>query len=283
MFFFSREERNPVDDKGEGDGDSYKSEGKRDYGVELVLSSPTTDTERAKDMIVRPPSSTSRRNNDNNSNSSTYSVESTSTKSTSQNSLLSSQQGSSKSPSHRYPYPPRSRLMGSLIDDASEASSVASNNVYNQQQQQQKTIPQRRREGDDIWRAAKRGDLASLKSFHSEGNIDWAAKDQFNNMPLYYACHSGAIVDINVVHFLLWVTPIKNSAQLEKCKNRKNKAVMKILNDFEASGYKSTFTMPLKSPTESRNKPVEKNTAVEVKSKPIEKNDMKVSVVTPIL
>jgi hypothetical protein len=278
MFSSSREERNPVDERKECDGDSHDDDRSEmqsreggGFGVELVLSSPTTDTERAKDMIVRPPSSSQRHNK---SNSSTCSVES-SRKSMSHNSRFSEQQGNSGSSKYRYPYPPRSRLMGSLIDDASETSSVASN-VYNQP----KTISQRRRDGDDVWRAAKRGDLASLKSFHSEGNIDWAAKDQFNNIPLYYACHSGAIVDINVVHFLLWVTPIKNSAELEKCKNRKNKAVMKILNDFEASGYKSTFTMPVKAPTESRNKQVEKNTAVEPKGKPIEKDYKKVSVVT---
>ncbi|KAL3913155.1 MAG: hypothetical protein SGILL_006604 [Bacillariaceae sp.] len=116
----------------------------------------------------------------------------------------------------------------SLFDDVSESSS--SSGIYKMSLH---------KEDDTTWRAAKRGDLMTLKRFHSEGDIDWAAPDEYGKIPLYYACHSGAIVDINVVHFLLWVTPIKGAEDLDKCKNKKNKAVMKILDDFERRGYKT--------------------------------------------
>eukprot|EP00978_Attheya_sp_CCMP212_P015832 scaffold40973_cov50-Attheya_sp.AAC.1 len=49
---------------------------------------------------------------------------------------------------------------------------------------------------DDPWTAAKRGDFDALVRFmnhdSSEGIIDWTREDDFGNVPLYYACHTGA-------------------------------------------------------------------------------------------
>lgn len=84
---------------------------------------------------------------------------------------------------------------------------------------------------DDPWRAAKRGDTNALKRFHAQRNFDWAEEDNFHNIPLYYACHSGAIVDINVVAFLLKVTPIKDRRVIDRCrKNAINPDVVKVLD-----------------------------------------------------
>jgi hypothetical protein len=67
-----------------------------------------------------------------------------------------------------------------LFDDQSEASSAATSNNRHQESF---------RQDDNPFRAAKRGDLAALKQFHREGTVDWAAKDQYGNIPLFYACH----------------------------------------------------------------------------------------------
>jgi hypothetical protein len=249
---------------------------KRDFGVELVLSR-TTDSQRAKDMIVpgiRRRGATSSipyihensKKMEKGLQTASTSVGSCSAKGSNHQHLHKSSEGNtagiafsngkkiqvqrtnssdagmdSSTRSHLIPrttfmkegslansVTSRSIDSRSLFDDASETSSASSSMMYS-----------REKEGDTIWRAAKRGDLAALKRFHSRGTIDWAAKDEFQNVPLYYACHSGAIVDINVVRFLLWVTPMKDPSFLEKCKNRKNKAVMQILDEFERSGYTS--------------------------------------------
>lgn len=90
---------------------------------------------------------------------------------------------------------------------------------------------------DDPWRAAKRGDLTALKQFHASGKVDWMAKDDFRNVPLYYGCQSGAIADIMVVPFLLWVTPLRNEKILEKCrKNAVNQQVRSILSAYKKGG-----------------------------------------------
>ncbi|KAG7360015.1 adenylate cyclase associated (CAP) C terminal-domain containing protein [Nitzschia inconspicua] len=249
-----------------------------DYGVELVLNQ-TTDSQRARDMIV-PGSSRRRRGPSPSNNSPCQDVSShnnNKTKSERQpiivetvdsQSVASTADSRASSKHSQRPrnaidnaasvqsmkshQSTRSRFMrdlapdgasvaskseGSrtslqsraLFDDTSEASSAASGGLL---------YPLK--EGDTIWRAAKRGDLNALKRFHSESKVDWAATDQFGNSPLYYACHSGAIVDINVVHFLLWVTPIQE-VDFEACKNRKNKRVMKILHEFEGNGYTNPF------------------------------------------
>lgn len=90
---------------------------------------------------------------------------------------------------------------------------------------------------DDPWRAAKRGDLVALKQFHCTGKVDWLAKDEFQNTPLYYACQSGAINDIMVVPFLLWVSQLNDDKILEKCsKIAVNKKVRIILKAYKTGG-----------------------------------------------
>lgn len=246
------------DAQSQGSRSSSSSSKRGDIGVELVLA-PTTDSQRASDMIL--PTSTgpsSRGGTRDTSRSSPYeqtsnhsktrfrygsgSVGSFSTKNsgTGGSRAISSLRRKSSRDSvgsfNRRQQPDRSNHhhvtskkveSKALFDDVSENSSFSS--VLR--------IPIRK--GDTIWRAAKRGDLAALKQFHSQGNVDWLAKDN-GRIPLFYACHTGAIVDINVVHFLLWVTPIRRgSDDLEKCKNPRNKAVMKILDEFEKRVYKS--------------------------------------------
>jgi hypothetical protein len=268
------------------DRDSIGSSGKyiknyndiiHNHGVELVLNH-TSDSQRARDMIV--PGSRRRRGSSPSASLPSYhaassskhqaiqveTVDSQSVASTA-NSRTCEDQLQQRSPSPRgtldgasviSTFSQRSRFMR---DSASDAASVASRSVDSSSRALFDDASEASssagsaggkllhplKEGDTIWRAAKRGDLTALKGFHSQGPVDWAAKDQFGNTPLFYACHSGAIVDINVVHFLLWVTPIQE-LELEKCKNRKNKAVMKILNDFEGNGYTSLFQMPLGRP-----------------------------------
>ena len=84
---------------------------------------------------------------------------------------------------------------------------------------------------DDPWKAAKRGDLKALKKFHKKRKFDWSLEDQFYHTPLYYACHSGAIVNIDVVPFLLAVTPDTGGVLIEKCRDSAiNKHVIDILD-----------------------------------------------------
>jgi hypothetical protein len=251
----------------------------QDHGVELVLNQ-TTDSQRARDMIV--PGSRRRRGSSCSVPVSPYHKASSSKHHTIQVETVDSQSvasttdlRTSKQLEQQQGPRPHDTVDGAcvnstfsqrskfMIDHASDVASVASRSVDSSSRAlfddtseassagsgggggSSKPLLYPLKDGDTIWRAAKRGDLTALKRFHSHGNVDWAAVDQFGNTPLFYACHSGAIVDINVVHFLLWVTPI-HELELEKCKNRKNKAVMKILNDFEVSGY---TTSPIQTPT----------------------------------
>ena len=104
-------------------------------------------------------------------------------------------------------------------------------------------------QNDDPWRAAKRGDLTTLKQFHTSGKVDWLAKDEFRNIPLYYACHSGAIADVMVVPFLLWVTPLTNEKIVDKCiKNAVNQQVRSILKAFRKGGL-SAIAMEKSTPS----------------------------------
>jgi hypothetical protein len=107
-------------------------------------------------------------------------------------------------------------------------------------------------EDDDPWRAAKRGDINALKEFDATRRIDWAGEDDFHNIPLYYACHSGAIVDINVVSFLLKVTPIKDPRVIDRCrKNAINPDVVKVLNGMR----RVVDRAPERAPDSSRDEP----------------------------
>ena len=88
---------------------------------------------------------------------------------------------------------------------------------------------------EDPWNAAKRGDLQALHCCHHI--VDWTREDEFNSPPLYYACHSGAAVNLEVVRFLLQVYPTRLPATLfERCrKNAINVNVVKLLEAAQAN------------------------------------------------
>lgn len=249
---------------------SSKSTHSHNYGIELVLSpAPTSDSQRAKDCIVSPSAYHRKKP----SHLQSYYQEQQQQPNHEQRyggrSSLMGRGGAAGAPTHdSRSLDSRSLAPLFIADDDDDVSEVSSNVIPTRSEgTKSKHIatgskprsssgastvstssaspPKVVSSGsattnDDPWRAAKRGDLASLKRFHSQGHVDWAVPDRFGNIPLYYACHSGAIVDLNVVHFLLWVTPIKEPSVLEQCKNRKNMAVMRILNDFEGSGYRAS-------------------------------------------
>lgn len=203
----------------------------KDYGIELVLTTTTdrtSDTQRAQDMIVQTTSRAYKQQKGKQASNGHYRNQRSmlmGPSSVDEPSLVSTERSI------------ESRTLESLFqpDQESRTSSKASAVKH-----QKSTFRSEDQAVDDAWTAAKRGDLAALKRFHRDGKTDWVAQDEFSNIPLYYACHSGAIVDINVVHFLLWVTPIKDRSVLEKCSNRKNKAVMNVVDAFvKGSGYSS--------------------------------------------
>ena len=125
---------------------------------------------------------------------------------------------------------------------------------------------------DTPWRAAKRGDLNALKQFHANGNVDWMAKDEFDNIPLYYACHTGALVDIMVVPFLLWVTSLQDQQILEKCmRNAVNRQVRSIVKAYIKGGIAGVVTNDgIGSSVDSRQSAQESKSVVRG-SKPTEK------------
>jgi hypothetical protein len=102
---------------------------------------------------------------------------------------------------------------------------------------------------DDPWKAAKRGDLKALEKFHannkkSGGGVNWSAEDQYQHTPLYYACHSGALVDIKVVSFLLQVTP-NTPSLLENCRtNAINKQVIQLLEGVKPKLFQTPPSLP---------------------------------------
>jgi hypothetical protein len=258
-----------------------------EHGIELVLSSTatdiTSDTHRAKDMIV-PPSLSSKYKHQHKQQEQLQQQQQQQQRNTS-----NQKSGAGSGPgdvvgtrSGRYSCRMSMIRGSSLMDDQSRVDTTGKSRVEStslislfQPDEESETTSQssgskrptikarlirtkKQIVDDNPWRAAKRGDLAALKRFHSEGKTDWAEEDQYHNIPLYYACHSGAIVDIGVVHFLLWVTPIRGNDVLEKCKNNKNDAVMTILNDFPSTGFSSpTQTRnrdAMSSPTQTRNR-----------------------------
>jgi hypothetical protein len=200
-------------DEAENLGKIERQNGINDFGVECVLSTMTSDSLRAKDCIL---------------------------------------------PSRAYSRKPKSREISSLkpLDDCCSVISHWSNSsvvrpLFDSDSRspssscssQDLDARQPVDEQDNPWRAAKRGDLKALKRFNADGNINWAAEDDSRNIPLYYACYSGAIVDIKVVPFLLWVTQTESPVCLERCrKSAISQEVVEILNEFEQGGQSSVST-----------------------------------------
>ena len=86
-------------------------------------------------------------------------------------------------------------------------------------------------EEEDAWNAAKRGDLDALEQFDEQG-FDWTLEDDFHCPPIYYACHSGAAINIGAVRFLLKVHPTTLPDDIYgRCrKNAINGNVVKLLD-----------------------------------------------------
>jgi hypothetical protein len=200
-------------DEAENFGEIGRRNGINNFGIECVLSMMTSDSLRAKDCIL---------------------------------------------PSRAYRRKPKSRETSSLkplLDDCSVISDWSNSSVVRPLFDSDSRSPssscssqdldarQPVDEQDNPWRAAKRGDLKALKIFNAEGNINWAEEDKSQNIPLYYACYSGAIVDIKVVSFLLWVTSTESPVCLERCrKSAISQEVLEILNEFEQGGHSAVTT-----------------------------------------
>jgi hypothetical protein len=88
---------------------------------------------------------------------------------------------------------------------------------------------------EDPWNYAKSGDLQALRS--CKYVVDWTREDEFNSPPLYYACHSGAAVNLEVVRFLLQMYPTRLPPDLfDRCrKNAINSNVVKLLEAAQAN------------------------------------------------
>ncbi|KAL3913668.1 MAG: hypothetical protein SGILL_006398 [Bacillariaceae sp.] len=89
---------------------------------------------------------------------------------------------------------------------------------------------------DDPWSAAKRGDVDGVRKWTNDKTYDWSQKDVFGNTALFYACHSGAAINISIVKILLDEWPVEEipADVLDRCKtNALNKAVVKMLNNPE--------------------------------------------------
>ena len=106
---------------------------------------------------------------------------------------------------------------------------------------------------DDPWKAAKRGDLKALMKFHKSKKFNWTKEDQYHHTPLYYACHSGAIVNIDVVPFLLEVTPDNGGVLIEKCRESAiNRHVIEILDRKKLELSQATHYIPNTEPYNGR-------------------------------
>lgn len=84
----------------------------------------------------------------------------------------------------------------------------------------------------DPWSAAKKGDLVALIRYGDEGH-DWKLEDAHQCTPLYYACHSGAVLPegMSALRYLLeqWPGHIPDDIY-ERCKkNSINRDVVKLL------------------------------------------------------
>ena len=184
-----------------------KKNSSEDYGIECVLSTLTNDSPQAKDCIL--PSRAYHAKPKRKTKSSFLSDDSSVVSAWSKSSLVKPLFGSdSKSTWKKY----------------NETSDI--------KEQSDQMVKK-----DNPWKAAKRGDLDALKRLHAGHGIDWNEEDECGHIPLYYACASGAIVDISVVPFLLWVTPIASRNAFEKCRmNAINRDVLEILRDYEEGG-----------------------------------------------
>ena len=94
--------------------------------------------------------------------------------------------------------------------------------------------------GDNPYKAAKRGDLQSIKQFYQSGTVDFSNPDGHGKLPLHYACQSGALADISIVPYLLWVTDINEDSCVEQYEDYAiNRDVLQILKEYEQGGVEA--------------------------------------------
>jgi hypothetical protein len=97
---------------------------------------------------------------------------------------------------------------------------------------------------DDPWMAAKRGDIHAIQKWTEDKTYDWSQKDNFGNTALFYACHSGAAVNITIVKLLLDQWPVEQIPHdvLDRCKtNALNRSVVKMLEHPEKADELISF------------------------------------------
>jgi hypothetical protein len=98
---------------------------------------------------------------------------------------------------------------------------------------------------DDPWCAAKRGDVDAIQKWTIDKAHDWSQKDAFGNTALFYACHSGAAIDITIVKQLLDQWPVDQipADVLDRCKlNAINTSVIQMLKN-PADAEKIAFSV----------------------------------------
>jgi hypothetical protein len=113
---------------------------------------------------------------------------------------------------------------------------------------------------DDPWSAAKRGDVNALQKWTSDDNHDWSQKDEFGNTALFYACHSGASINISIVKEILDQWPVDQIPPdvLDRCKlNAINSSVVNMLK-HPAEAEKIVFAV-LSDAERCRDEPILKD------------------------
>jgi hypothetical protein len=87
---------------------------------------------------------------------------------------------------------------------------------------------------DDPWCAAKRGDIDAIQQWVEDKHWDWSQVDDFGNTALFYACHSGAAINLAIVKVLLDQWPVDQipANVMDRCKlNALNRSVVKMLEN----------------------------------------------------
>mmetsp|Transcript_18946 Transcript_18946/g.35341 ORF Transcript_18946/g.35341 Transcript_18946/m.35341 type:complete len:497 (+) Transcript_18946:2-1492(+) len=100
----------------------------------------------------------------------------------------------------------------------------------------ERTVKQYTISSDDPWSAAKRGDVDAIQQWTADKSWDWRQEDEFGNTALFYACHSGAAINITIVKLLLDQWPVDQIPPevMDRCKlNALNKSVVKMLENPE--------------------------------------------------
>jgi hypothetical protein len=99
---------------------------------------------------------------------------------------------------------------------------------------------------DDPWTAAKRGDLIALQRWTHRH--DWTQEDDFGNVPLYYACHSGAARNLRIVDFLLQQWPTRTAAAAATASKRRRRITAALMDHCKKNAINATVVHMLNYP-----------------------------------